>query len=48
MSAKADVENAGKCPVMHKAVAARSNHDWWPNQLDLRVLHRHSSPSDPI
>ncbi len=26
----------------------RTNHDWWPNQLDLSVLHRHSALSDPM
>jgi catalase-peroxidase len=26
----------------------RTNHDWWPNQLDLTVLHRHSSLTDPM
>src|SRR4051812_17193883 len=26
----------------------RTNHDWWPNQLDLSVLHRHSTLSDPM
>jgi catalase-peroxidase len=26
----------------------RANHDWWPNQLDLSVLHRHSPLSDPM
>jgi catalase-peroxidase len=26
----------------------RTNHDWWPNQLDLTVLHRHSPLSDPM
>jgi catalase-peroxidase len=26
----------------------RTNHDWWPNQLDLSVLHRHSPLSDPL
>jgi catalase-peroxidase len=26
----------------------RTNHDWWPNQLDLSVLHRHSPLSDPM
>ena len=26
----------------------RTNHDWWPNQLDLSVLRRHSSMSDPL
>ncbi len=31
-----------------KAHAPRTNRDWWPNQLDLRVLHHHSSLSDPL
>jgi catalase-peroxidase len=26
----------------------RTNHDWWPNQLDLKMLHRHSSLSNPM
>ncbi|MCX4695398.1 catalase/peroxidase HPI [Streptomyces sp. NBC_01408] len=26
----------------------RSNRDWWPNQLDLQVLHQHSPQSDPM
>ncbi len=33
---------------MHTTVAARSNRDWWPDQLDLRVLHLHSTLSDPM
>jgi len=36
----------GKCPFNHKA--APTNRDWWPNQLDLRILHQHSSLSDPM
>jgi catalase-peroxidase len=43
MDAKTD-ESAGKCPVMH----ARTNRDWWPNQLDLSVLHQNSPLSDPM
>jgi len=44
---------AGKCPVMHKAPssttnASRSNRDWWPNQLNLRILRQHSALSDPM
>ncbi len=31
-----------------KATRPRSNNDWWPNQLDLKVLHEHSPLSDPI
>ena len=44
-----DSDNASKCPVLHTATAigSRSNQDWWPNQLNLRVLHQHSSLSDP-
>jgi catalase-peroxidase len=33
---------------MHAAVPARSNREWWPNQLDLRVLHQNSNLSDPM
>ncbi|MCP4318068.1 MAG: catalase/peroxidase HPI [Hyphomicrobiales bacterium] len=45
-----DVENAGKCPVMHgsTSLGARSNRDWWPNQLNLKMLHQNSSLSDPM
>jgi catalase-peroxidase len=43
MDAKTD-ESAGKCPVMH----TRTNRDWWPNQLDVSVLHQNSSLSDPM
>ena len=39
--------NAGKCPVIHTTVA-RAIRDWWPNQLNLRVLHQHSPLSDPL
>ncbi|MEO3471198.1 catalase/peroxidase HPI [Roseomonas sp. CAU 1739] len=46
-------QGAGKCPVMHgKPTAARfttrSNRDWWPNQLNLRVLSQQSAKSDPM
>jgi catalase-peroxidase len=37
----------GKCPIAHPS-RARSNRDWWPNQLNLQVLHRHSDLSDPM
>jgi len=45
---KVDDNNAGKCPVVHTAVAARTNREWWPNQLNLRVLHQHSARSNPM
>ncbi|MER9579208.1 catalase/peroxidase HPI [Mesorhizobium sp. M0189] len=47
MDAKTDDNSAGKCPVPHGS-ARRSNRDWWPNQLDLAVLHQQSSLSDPM
>ena len=37
-----------KCPVMHGAHQAHTNTDWWPNQLNLKVLHQHSPLSDPM
>ena len=44
---------AGKCPFMHgKPTAARfttrSNRDWWPNQLNLRILSQQSAKSNPM
>jgi catalase-peroxidase len=36
-----------KCPFTG-GTPARTNRDWWPNQLNLRVLHQHSSLSDPM
>ncbi len=44
MDAKTD-ESAGKCPVMH---TTRTNRDWWPNQLNIQVLHQNSALSDPM
>ncbi|HTS67542.1 MAG TPA: catalase/peroxidase HPI [Terriglobia bacterium] len=39
-----------KCPVVHGTtnVGMRSNSDWWPNQLNLRILHQNSSQSNPL
>ena len=42
-----------KCPVMHGANATHSstgtsNKDWWPNQLNLGILHQHDRKSDPM
>ena len=40
----------GKCPVMHGATNAsgQGNRDWWPNQLNLRILHQHTPASNPM
>jgi len=39
-----------KCPVIHGTtnVGMRSNSDWWPNQLNLRILHQNSPKSNPM
>jgi len=42
-----------KCPVTgmtRKAIAGGgpSNRDWWPNQVNLKILHQHSSLSNPM
>ncbi|MGC2637741.1 MAG: catalase/peroxidase HPI [Acidobacteriaceae bacterium] len=37
-----------KCPVNHTSSAPRSNADWWPNALNLNILHQHSELSDPM
>jgi catalase-peroxidase len=44
---------AGRCPVMHHSLpqttlGGRGNKDWWPNQLNLSILHQHSPKSDPM
>ncbi len=47
--------SGGKCPVLHGAMApqatkagVRSNRDWWPNALNLGILHQHSALSNPM
>ncbi|MEL6978626.1 MAG: catalase/peroxidase HPI [Pseudomonadota bacterium] len=35
-----------KCPITGRARV--TNRDWWPNQIDLRVLHQHSAKSNPM
>jgi catalase-peroxidase len=42
-----------KCPYSgvalgHVTAGGRSNRDWWPNQLNLAILHQHSAKSDPM
>jgi catalase-peroxidase len=37
-----------KCPFVHKAGSGTSNHDWWPNQLHLEILHQHTPESSPM
>ena len=42
-----------KCPVMHGSLSSNSstgtsNQDWWPNQLNLSILHQHDKKTDPM
>lgn len=44
---------AGKCPVMHGSRTkmgdkGTANHDWWPKQLNLKILHQNSTDSSPL
>lgn len=47
MDAQTDDPSTGKCPVVHTAVG-RVNRDWWPNQLNVQILHQQSPLSDPM
>ncbi|GIP50656.1 catalase-peroxidase [Paenibacillus sp. J53TS2] len=52
MDAKA-MTNAGKCPVFHGSATSprtsgTTNKDWWPNQLNLNILHQHDRKSNPM
>jgi catalase-peroxidase len=37
-----------KCPFRHTQAGAPANSNWWPNQLNLKILHQNSSLSDPM
>ncbi len=48
-----DIENGGKCPVIHGTTkhttfGVQSVRDWWPNQLNLKILHQNTAKSDPM
>ena len=52
MDAK-DNANIGKCPFNHGGATSNkssgtSNRDWWPNQLNLNILHQHDRKSNPM
>ncbi|WP_230086144.1 catalase/peroxidase HPI [Halomonas sp. 328] len=42
--------SSGKCPVMHggQTVSGQSNTDWWPESLNLDILHQHDRKTDPM
>jgi catalase-peroxidase len=42
------MSSEAKCPFLHAAGSGTTNRDWWPNQLNLKILHQHSSMSDPM
>ena len=47
------MESASKCPALggphrHAAVGTTSNQHWWPNQLNLKVLHQNAPVADPM
>jgi catalase-peroxidase len=50
------MDNLSKCPVMgnvasgarHTAAGAFGNHDWWPNQLNLKILHQNAPNGNPM
>jgi catalase-peroxidase len=49
----ANMKQTGKCPVMHGAQTTLHgqgtvNEHWWPNQLNLRILHQHTPESNPL
>ena len=45
-----NMKTGGKCPVMHGAntASASSNTNWWPNALNLDILHQHDSKTNPL
>jgi catalase-peroxidase len=40
--------SAAQCPFHQPAGGGTSNHDWWPKQLHVELLHQHSAKSDPM
>lgn len=42
--------SVGKCPVMHGGQTStdKSVMDWWPNALNLDILHQHDSKTNPF
>ncbi|MEM9970836.1 MAG: hypothetical protein AAF762_07030, partial [Pseudomonadota bacterium] len=39
---------AGVCPFVHTKQASRGNRDWWPNQLNMKILAQNSHVVDPF
>src|SRR5713226_1246525 len=45
---KQDLSTEAKCPFRHTQAGAPTNASWWPNQLNLKILHQNSPLSDPM
>jgi catalase-peroxidase len=48
-----DLDKSSRCPVPHgnvhhTTIGSRSNRDWWPNQLNVKILHQGSALSNPM
>ena len=46
------MDGVNKCPVMHGSITSNNtdrttNKEWWPNQLNVRILHQHDKRSNP-
>ncbi|MCB9720062.1 MAG: catalase/peroxidase HPI [Candidatus Omnitrophica bacterium] len=37
-----------KCPIAHGTSKGTTNNDWWPNQLNLKILHQHPCKGNPL
>ena len=52
MSTAQKPSTGGKCPVMHGGAttmsAGTTNMEWWPNALNLDILHQHDTKTDPL
>ena len=46
------MSKSSKCPMIHGAItspnAGRTNQEWWPEQLNLGILHQHDQKSNPL
>ncbi|MBU6244100.1 MAG: catalase/peroxidase HPI [Actinomycetales bacterium] len=42
------MSDEAKCPVVHRGAEGTNNRDWWPNQLNLRILRQNAPQSDPM
>src|SRR2546423_11535039 len=42
------ISSESKCPIAHGTRKFQTNAEWWPDQLNLKILHQHSPLSDPM